>query len=358
MRTEEEIAEAQQRVGQALARAHVSEDRLVIGKIREHGEQFVRSLVGLVRLQRIHAANNEAFTAPSLEAAAAIVRLMELLGVVEVSAIEGQVYVNDIRVRFASDLDTGAELGRIFAVHEIAGFVLKCVVTAKQALGLAILLGEPAPDEAPREALSRGIRAREIPGIKVTAPLRARYASSEHDAKDEDVSQAYAHSMAVLVAAWQHTEGGSRLRPLRFRRMISDLTGVEVAKQLQYLALGAQDMRTSEYARHSFSVASVALAIGRCAGLSADVLSDLGLAGFFHDVGYQNMTEAPSDRDPHAIDGAIRMLNEQGFTTAKLRRATVCLYHHASYSASPRPPLLARIVHIADDYDTLTRIRG
>ncbi len=359
MRTAEELLEAQTRVGQALARARVADDRVLAVKIRESGEQLVRLLVGLVRLRRIHATNNQAFQAPSHELAANVTRLVELLGVVNIAAAEGQIYVNDVRVRFTADHEAGPELERTLARHEVAGVSFEAPLTPEDALAAAMLLvDEPSPT-SPRQALRSALRAAGVPGVRVRAPLHVHFAGDAVTSSSEELAETYQRAMEVVTSAWRQADGLTGVRPLRFSRVVADLSGLASGTHLEHLALGAQDMKTPEYARHSFAVASLALSLGRAAGLPPDALSDLGIAGLFHDVGYLEEVEGgPPAHEDHGVAGLLAMLRGTTFTMATLRRAAVCLHHHADASSLGRPPLFARIVRIAEDYDSLTRIRG
>ena len=78
----------------------------------------------------------------------------------------------------------------------------------------------------------------------------------------------------------------------------------------------------------------------------------------FHDVGY---TAGEVGRTvsfgSHTMQGARVLLRQRGFHEAKIRRLLVNLQHHTRYDETPRPSLFARIIKIADNYDTFTRNR-
>jgi hypothetical protein len=114
------------------------------------------------------------------------------------------------------------------------------------------------------------------------------------------------------------------------------------------------------FAQHTLMVTNLSLVIGRAAGLSDPSLADLGVAAMFHDVGFtmrEDGYSVPFER--HSRAGLRVLLRQRGFHRAKLRRVLTVLQHHYAFD-DPRglPWLYARIVHIADDYDTLTRYRS
>ena len=114
--------------------------------------------------------------------------------------------------------------------------------------------------------------------------------------------------------------------------------------------------------RHLFRVAQLSLLIGRGAGLSEDVMQDLGVAALYHDCGYAASGSTPdapeTSFEAHPLAGALLLMRQRGFHEAKTRRVLVALQHHRDASSRPRPGLFGRIVRIAEDYDTLSRRTG
>jgi hypothetical protein len=57
-------------------------------------------LNGLFHMGRIHSLSNAAFDGPVADLARRLGGLLDLLGPVHLLCVEGQIYVNDVRVRF------------------------------------------------------------------------------------------------------------------------------------------------------------------------------------------------------------------------------------------------------------------
>ena len=112
------------------------------------------------------------------------------------------------------------------------------------------------------------------------------------------------------------------------------------------------------FPQHSLNVATMAVVLGRELNLPNASLADLGVAALFHDVGY---TAGEAGRTvsfgAHSVQGVRVLLRQRGFHEAKIRRLLVTLQHHWRYDHTPKPTLFARIIHIAEDYDTFTRSR-
>jgi hypothetical protein len=149
--------------------------------------------------------------------------------------------------------------------------------------------------------------------------------------------------------------------PLPVRRAVMELVdslndGESIAAAEPLMSRGL-----SPGEHHLLSVTTLAVLIGRALGLSDAAQSDLGVAAMLHDVGY---TIAP-DKTGHLVAGARQLMKQRGFHEAKIRRLLVVLDHHAAYQNPARrdderahPPILfARVIRIADDYETLTSRR-
>jgi diguanylate cyclase (GGDEF)-like protein/putative nucleotidyltransferase with HDIG domain len=142
----------------------------------------------------------------------------------------------------------------------------------------------------------------------------------------------------------------------------------------QIYALAATvDARDPYASGHWERVTATADLIGRAIGLSADDLNTLHAAALLHDIGKvsipdQIITKAdkPTDSEweiikKHSVEGA-RIVGNIG-ELSKL--APIIRHHHESYDGTGYPdglkgediPIGARIVHLADAYDTMTTFR-
>jgi len=146
--------------------------------------------------------------------------------------------------------------------------------------------------------------------------------------------------------------------PLPVRRMVNDLIDTARSKNAADMAR-EHDERLPHFARHTLMVTNLSVLIGRAAQLTDATLGDLGVSSMFHDVGAtakEDGFDVPYDR--HHTAGLRSLMKQRGFHEAKVRRLLAVVEHHRPYDWSlGRPTLFARIIHIADDYDLLTRFR-
>lgn len=363
------IAAAQEALGEALHRARAHEDRELAAAVRDEGLQIVRLLYGLLRMTRVHAADNVAFEKPLVELQATAARLVELLGVVHLLAVEDQVYLNDVRIRF-QERDGGAgELGAELRRLHVGGLTLHCVPEVDDLRAMVRGFARPPLGAISREALAAQLRARGSSTIELLGLFRFRVSGEEGEAGGVvDGRLALRRAATAVDEAWEALVAGRIPNPLPLRRAVTELLQAERALD----GLWEDPPGASALAAHTLRVTRYALVIGRSLGLSEEPVQDLGVAAMFHDLGYAAREGArprtavdrgdpgqapPLSRHPGA--GARLLLRQRGFHEAKMRRALATLEHHRDYNdRRGRPSLFARILRICEDYDNRVRRAG
>jgi len=353
----DELSRAQSSLARAIGRARAGEDRELSQRVREGGETLAQLLGGLLKMSRVHAADNRAFDAPLAEAARALTGLVELLGTVHLVTVEDQVYVNEVRIRV--DGKGGArDLGAELAKHNVGGLDFHAALDAG---GLRALVGafaaKPAP-EAPRRTLQAALVSAGAATVALTPRFRFR-TQEEERGKAADPLEALRRALRLVEETWDHLGAGRILNPLPLRRVVAELLAVGPDSTTLWESVG----EGLPHASHAATVALVSLLVGRAAGLPADELQDLGLAALLHDAGYAalppELAAGSEGLARHPAEGARLMLRQRGFHEAKLRRLRAVLDHHRDH-ADPRgrPSTLGAILRLAEDYATLVRVYG
>jgi diguanylate cyclase (GGDEF)-like protein/putative nucleotidyltransferase with HDIG domain len=149
--------------------------------------------------------------------------------------------------------------------------------------------------------------------------------------------------------------------------------GVRRQDDLAVALAAAVDAKDGDGYDHSRSVADLAGDIGELVGLSIEQVEMVRMAGLLHDVGYLDVDDAifakddqPTDEEwdelaSHAERGA-RILARCGFGEI----AVWVRHHHERIDGGGYPdglegeeiPLEARVVHVADAYEAMTRGRS
>ena len=353
----DDLTQAQEELGRALGRARIGEDRALFNLIRELGERLAHLISGLLRMTRMHSPDNRAFDQPVSELHRTLVRLHDTLGAIHLVAVEDQVYVNDIRIR-GGEKDSGIrELGTELVRHNVGEITFHEPLDDLAIRGMIAALGKDPAAEEPRTALVRNMEAAGVNGLELHGRFRFRMAGG--DAQDITERQdLLPRALTAIDEAYQNLFADRVPNPLPIRRIVAELLEADLDAE----ELWIDPPQAPALAQHLYRVAQLSLLIGRAAGLSEDVMQDLGVAALYHDCGYAAAGSKPDAPEvtfeAHPSVGARLLMRQRGFHEAKTRRVLVALQHHQDASAKPRPGLFGRIVRIAEDYDTLSRRSG
>ncbi len=359
----DELQRAQNALGKAVDRARVGEDRDLAEVVRDTGERMVRQLFGLLRMTRTHDLENQAFDKPMSEFRMSVEALIELLGAATLAAVEGQVYVNDIRVRFDARTDTAAMLGKELARHRVGGLTFHAAPTLASARALVVGFAAEADPQRPVAVLQARLDSAGAGAIELQGIFRFRVTGESQTSRSID-TQALTERAADFVDAAVDSLGGGRMpNPLPMRRVVSDLVDAGLGDPDLWL----ERKGSSPFGNHTLRVSLLCMLVAKELGLTGEAVQDLGVIALFHDVGYSSREGAgdgekgfapPFER--HGVAGAVVLLRQRGFHSAKIVRALSVLDHHADHDRPEgKPHLFARILRIAEDYDVLTsRAKG
>jgi hypothetical protein len=350
-----EVAQAQTSLARAVARARAGEDYELAQKVRERGETTSKLLAGLLKLNKVHTADNTAFDVPVTELARAIRELVDLLGTVHLVAVQDQVYVNDIRIPTGSG--ASGDLSAQLATHNAGGLTFHAALAPEAVRAIVSAFATAPAAQLPRHALQRSLFARGVKTVELTP--RVRYiAEDDEKATTRNPLEAMGRALQLVAETYDNVAAGRVLNVLPLRRAVSEFLelGPEAPVLWDTVAEGLP------HASHAVTVALVALLMGKGAGLRVGMLQDLGLAGLIHDVGYASLpANAPAAEGLARHPGeAVRiLLRQRGFHVAKLRRLRAVLDHHRDH-ADPRgrPSILGELLRLAEDYATLVRVAG
>ncbi|MCC7537910.1 MAG: hypothetical protein IT379_16920, partial [Deltaproteobacteria bacterium] len=279
----DDVASAQRQLGRAFDRARVGEDRQLATEVREKGEQLAMTLHGLLRMSRIHAADNKAFDRPIEELQVVLKRLVELLGVVHLATVEDQVYVNDIRIRVTSRAQPGDDLGAELRRHNVGGLTFHAPLSEQEMRALVGAFSGRPPTTGRRAAVVEALARHGVSSVEPTGVYRFRMAGEKGGGTERRArgpEEVIAHAVALVDETLANVAEHRMLNPLPLRRVVSELLGLDMQDEAFWLEPAAG----SEHARHAARVCRLALLIGRGLMLTDGVLQDLGIAALVHDI--------------------------------------------------------------------------
>lgn len=360
----DELEQGQASLGKALEQARAGEDKQLAQQVRDGGEQMVRILTGLLRLMRTHSPDNHAFDQPVRDLGQLQVRLVDLLGAIHMVCVEGQIYVNDIRVRMDERVGGAADLQEELARHGCGGLSFAVPLVDAQIRALVHLLAAKASGERPLGTLQAALRAGGLEAVTVHGMYRLRLTGETAPARQADgprdnveIQGTLSRAAGLVSEAWDNLSAARVPNPLPVRRLVNDIIdNTGWAEQFLEAEQSGPSVHALAHARHSLRTCTLAVMIGAELGLPPASLADLGVSAMFHDVGYGAREDGfPPPFERHGSAGARMLLRQRGFHQAKIKRLLVVIEHHRPLAE--RPSLYSRIVRIADDFDTLTRYR-
>lgn len=353
-RPDDYILQAQKKLSGILSSARSSEDRDLAREVRVRGERVSRLLHGLLRLSKLHLPTNRAFDRPVCDLADALRGLIELLGPAQLVCVEGQVYMNDLRLRFDTEAEQAKALGEFLNKHNVGGIIFNEPVDDDRIRRLVGALSGKPEATRPRTGIQQKLIEE---GLETVELLPHQQFLIDHDEEDRGFGDVY-RSAAGMVAGVFANMGARRLpSPLPVRRAIHEMLDLARSEKGPWGAFAA-DQQVPPFSRHTLMVTDLSVLIGRSAGLSETSLADLGMAAMYHDVGLcVGEGSDPETYRRHSHSGLGVLLKQRGFHPAKIQRLLAVAEHHRRCDHHFRPSLFARIIHIADDYDIMTRPR-
>ncbi len=357
-------ASIQARIGRSLLRARAGEDQELATLVREQGEVLVNQFSGLLKLVRVHDAHNRAFESPVREFGRTLDQLLEALGPVQLVGIEDQVYLNDVRIRLEHRGDVASFVTGCLASHHVGGLTFHGFLDARAIRAVTTALATDPRGEAPgRQVLQGQLDEQGVVGVELVAPMRWR---TEHEGQQLTAAQGfsgvYGSFIKQVAQAWMALAAGRPPHPAPVRRAVLDLVDFCKGSQ-QEIMLVLADHALESHLAHAVHVAAIAVLLGVELGLDEAALADLGVSAIFHDTGTLTLPDRPpADKAGHPQAGVQTLLRQRGFHPGKIRRLLATAQHHDRHGLKGRfgepRSLFARIIHIADDYDTFTRVRG
>lgn len=353
-------------------------------QLRELGRDLVNYTFMSLRTLSMHSTGNEAIRQPLSRLVATLEALSPLVNTVHFIAVEGQVYLNDLRIRMESAAFENVKyLVAVFERHGIGGISFERTPSEDEVQELLLLLlrykppAELAADQGGKLAgIRQALEDSEVGGVKLDQPYfykagETDVSGEEEGTEQEEAALAYAKGVLAVKDYFRAVEAAETANPLRIRKIVHDMIDVAESDGDDFLRLHTIHGVEDNYYNHCVNVSSLAVALGRYLGLTRVELAELGAAAMFHDVGYAVVEkdslkrgEELSDADRlrlHTISGFKSLLRQTEYGPSLMRRLLVNLEHHMHFRRPGGFPNLGkkslsvytRILQVADHYDAL-----
>ncbi len=350
-------------------RTGADEDEARIRRAREKGLDLVQQFFMALRTLALHEAGNAATRYPIEAVARTLAELHQEMGTVHFINVEGQAYLNDIRLR----VDTQAYANVLYVLnlldrHGVGGITFPIPLDVVALRAMFNLLLTPPAREDPLLSLREKFVAAQIPAELDTPFFHGRDGDRDRPSLGtaEYAAEGFAKGLLAIKDYVRAVEAEGLANPLRIRKVVQDLVDISSQDFSNFLKLTTVHGAEDPLFNHCINVCSLSISIGKELGLSRVELADLGSAALLHDVGYAALNQAgaetlQADRSRHTIAATAVLLRSQDMTPALVRRLRVALEHHMHFQrpggfpalGNRRPSVFARIVSVADHYDAL-----
>uniref|UniRef100_A0A7C4U929 HD-GYP domain-containing protein n=1 Tax=candidate division WOR-3 bacterium TaxID=2052148 RepID=A0A7C4U929_UNCW3 len=225
------------------------------------------------------------------------------------------------------------------------------------------------------EELIGYLRNRGIKNISITMLSKEQHVEQDKSFKREAL-KIFLNSIFYLKDAFESLYTNEQINLTKARKIIKLFTDYVLQDETFMIGLTTIKNIGSYTLNHSVNVSILSIALGIKLGLEKRDITELGMAGFFHDIGKSNISEeilekpAPLTEEEfeiikkHPHWSAERLLLIRGLKNIPAFALRGILEHHIDYDGSgypklniEKPSLFARILRVVDTYDAMTTAR-
>jgi len=340
---------------------------------RRSSQDIINQLSVIMRNAQIHDPNNIAVISAIERFITLINPLIEAERTVTLELIGEFFYLDGIRIRYSLEYllnfdflireFKNRELGSIIFRDRITADDIKLFVKAFTSSGL----DEPFEKISDVMAKSNRISVDRLKKIKEGDEVDVR----------KIIKKTYFNAVSYSKGVMNKIRSGEKVNIKKAKRIVETMVDQILGEEQLLLSMTAiKDYDEYTY-HHSVNVSILSVALGERIGLSKRVLTELGLAALFHDIGKieipHEVLNKPSNFNEdewnlikkHPIWGVRSILKLKGFDPITVRSSIVAFEHHLNHDFSGYPRVrhykeidfFSRIVSIADQYDAMTSAR-
>jgi len=340
---------------------------------RRSSQDIINQLSVILRNAQIHDPNNIAVLSAIERFLALINPLVETERTVALELMGEFFYLDGMRIRYSLEYllnfdflireFKNRQLGSIIFRDKIDADDIKLFVKAFTSAGV----DEPFEKISDVMAQSNRILVDRLKKVKEGDEVDVR----------KIIKKTYFHAVSYSKGVMNKIRSGEKVNIKKAKRIVETMVDQILGEEQLLLSMTAiKDYDEYTY-HHSVNVSILSVALGQRIGLSKRVLTELGLAALFHDIGKievpHEILNKPSNFNEdewrlirkHPIWGVRSILKLKGFDPITVRSSIVAFEHHLHHDFSGYPKVrhykeldfFSRIVSIADQYDAMTSAR-
>jgi HD-GYP domain-containing protein (c-di-GMP phosphodiesterase class II) len=340
---------------------------------RKSSQDIINQLSVILRNAQIHDPNNIAVVSAIERFILLINPLIEKERTVALELIGEFFYLDGMRIRYSLEYllnfdflireFKNRELGSIIFRDKMNADDIKLFVKAFTSAGL------DEPFEKISDVMSKSNRI-------FVDRLKQIKEGDEVDVR-KIIKKTYFNAVSYSKGVMNKIRSGEKVNIKKAKRIVETMVDQILGEEQLLLSMTAiKDYDEYTY-HHSVNVSILSVALGQRIGLSKRVLTELGMAALFHDIGKievpHEVLNKPSNFNEdewrlirkHPIWGVRSILKLKGFDPVTVRSSIVAFEHHLHHDFSGYPKVrhykeldfFSRIVSIADQYDAMTSAR-
>lgn len=351
-------------------------------KLQEYGRSMVNQLFMLLRTVKVHDMANAAFEKPLNNLAQTINTILAMEGKTTIYAVEDSIYVNDVKIKpDATSYQNLQWLAREFTRRELGGMQITSNVDGTLLKKFLYLFSRNETAEAGKglETFNKMLQGEKLLGFLMTQVKV--FQDDEGDKKHLMDKKEYAiqtYSKAILSAkslmAVSTSGAVKAVEKQKTQRLVQDLVDISFDDNHTFLGLTTIKNHDEYLYNHSVNVCVMSIALGQKLGMNKRLLSELGMAALFHDVGMINLpieilnkpgkftTSEQEAMRKHTVFSVKQLLKQKVLNESMIRRILAAYEHHMDYNLAGYPRiarrrnlnLFSRIIQIVDTFDGMT----
>jgi putative nucleotidyltransferase with HDIG domain len=344
------------------------------GVSHKNAQDIINQLSVILRTAQIHEPSNIAVTTAIDRFLLLINPLIELERTITLELVGEFFYIDGTRIRYSLEYLLNFDfLVREFKKREIGSVIFKDKIKPddlKMFLKAFIAAGF---SDTPYEKMSDIMEESSRIGIHRLKKIK--------EGEDVDVrkiiKKTYFNAVSYSKGVMTKIKSGEKVNIKKAKRVVETMVDQLLEEEQLLLSMTAiKDYDEYTY-HHSVNVSILSIALGQRLGLNKKVLTELGLAALFHDIGKieipNEMLNKPTNFTDeewrvirkHPVWGVMAILRLRGFDSTTMRSSIVAFEHHMNVDCSGYPrarkysdlDFYSRIVSLADQYDAMTSAR-
>ena len=371
--------------GSAPRTAPRERDEAHASRVTVAGRQLATNLSVFWKTSRLYEVRNVAYTQALNNLQDSLNAMLELERVgFGLQVLSDCLYVNDLRLR----VDVVGQASHQFLVDEFArrglagvrfspGFDSNEIVNFSRQF-----LDWPAPEDptaSPIEIFEHKLRAQNVVHLWPIRELAVPQEDSENDPSQRVVARkSFLRAMHATKSVMLCARQGRRMDLRHAKRAVQSIVDLILSEELSLLGMTTLKDYDEYTYQHCVNVAILAITMGNRLGLSKQQLSQLGVAGLFHDIGKVRIPnvilQKPGKLSPeewsvmktHPIEGVKIIAKLHGLSSLAMRAMVTAYEHHLNIDLSGYPRLhrprtqnlFSRIIAICDCFDAMTAHRS